>query len=57
MNKIQHFKHITWRACLLATLISLLAVTVALAASGDLDMTFDGDGMVITDFSCDPDNA
>ena len=49
MNKIQHFKLILWRACLLGTLISLLAVTVALAASGDLDMKFDGDGMVITD--------
>ena len=49
MNKIQHFKQITWRASLLATLLSFLAVTVALAASGGLDMTFDGDGLVTTD--------
>ena len=51
MNKTQPFKRIAWRACLLATIVSLLAVTVALAASGDLDLTFDGDGMLTTDVS------
>ena len=35
---------------LLAILISLLTFTVTLAASGDLDTSFSGDGMVITDF-------
>jgi uncharacterized delta-60 repeat protein len=43
------FKRLTWKAGLLATALSLLAVTIALAASGDLDTTFDGDGWVITD--------
>jgi len=40
------FKQSTWKASLLATIISMLAVTVALAAPGDLDTTFDGDGLV-----------
>ena len=43
------FKRLTWKASLLTTLISLLAFTIALAASGELDTTFDGDGLVITD--------
>src|SRR5262245_41933283 len=43
-----HLKRFTWKASLLAT-VSLLAFSVALAASGDLDTTFSGDGKV-TDF-------
>lgn len=39
------FKRLTWKASLLATVLSLL-FTVALAASGDLDTTFSGDGKV-----------
>jgi uncharacterized delta-60 repeat protein len=45
------FKHLTWKAGLLATIVSLLAFTVALAAPGDLDTTFSGDGKVVTDIS------
>jgi uncharacterized delta-60 repeat protein len=41
-----HWKRLTWKASLLATVVSLLAFSVALAASGDLDTTFDGDGLV-----------
>ena len=39
------FKRLTWKAALLASVLSLL-FTVALAASGDLDTTFSGDGKV-----------
>ena len=39
-------KRLTWKASLIATVVSTLAFTVALAASGDLDTTFDGDGRV-----------
>src|SRR6185503_17100734 len=45
------FKHLTWKASLLAAALSLLASTVALAAPGDLDTTFSGDGKVITDIN------
>lgn len=41
-----HFPHLAWKAGLHATAKILLAVTIALAASGDLDTTFDGDGRV-----------
>jgi uncharacterized delta-60 repeat protein len=44
-----HLKGMTWKASLLATLVNLLSVTIALAASGSLDTSFDGDGLVITD--------
>jgi uncharacterized delta-60 repeat protein len=40
------FKRFMFNAWLLGTLISLLTVTIALAASGDLDTTFSGDGLV-----------
>lgn len=40
------FKRFTWKASMLTTLISLLVFTIALAASGDLDTTFSGDGLV-----------
>ena len=39
-------KRLTWKASLIATVVSTLAFSVALAASGDLDTTFDGDGRV-----------
>jgi uncharacterized delta-60 repeat protein len=39
------YKRLTWKASLLTTILSLL-FTVALAASGDLDTTFSGDGLV-----------
>jgi len=45
-----HFKRMAWKASLSTTLISLLVFTIALAASGDLDAAFDGDGLVTTDF-------
>jgi len=45
------FKNIIWKACLLGATISLLATTIAMAASGDLDPTFDGDGLVVTDIN------
>jgi uncharacterized delta-60 repeat protein len=40
------FKRLTWKAALLAAVASLLAFNIALAASGDLDSTFSGDGLV-----------
>jgi uncharacterized delta-60 repeat protein len=40
-----------WKASLLAMLFSLLGFTIALAASGDLDTTFSGDGKQTTDFA------
>jgi uncharacterized delta-60 repeat protein len=40
------FKYLTWKASLIATVMGLLGFTIALAASGDLDTTFDGDGRV-----------
>jgi len=43
-----YLKHLKWKASLLTTAISLLAVTIAMAASGDLDTTFDSDGLVNT---------
>ena len=45
------FKHLAWKASLLATAMSLLVHTIALAAPGDLDPTFSGDGKVLTDIS------
>jgi uncharacterized delta-60 repeat protein len=38
------FKHLIWKASLLATVFSMLAFNIVLAASGDLDTTFSGDG-------------
>jgi len=46
---LAQFKRLTWKASVLATTVSLLAYTIALAASGDLDTTFGGgDGLVIS---------
>jgi uncharacterized delta-60 repeat protein len=42
------FNRFMGKAGLLIILISLLVFNVALAASGDLDTTFDGDGLVTT---------
>src|SRR5687767_8257547 len=42
----KHLKPIFYKAALLSMALSLLAFTIALAASGDLDTTFDGDGRV-----------
>jgi len=52
-------KPIFYKAVLLSMVLSLLAFTIALAASGDLDTTFDGDGRVTTGFpgSNDSDSA
>ena len=47
------FKRLTWKASLLTIIISILAFTIALAASGDLDPTFDGDGLV-TSYASEP---
>src|SRR5687768_12681157 len=44
-------KRIVGKTILSATLISMLLYTIVLAASGDLDPTFDNDGWVTTDFS------
>jgi len=44
-------KRVTLSVWLLAIIISLLATTVALAASGDLDPTFSGDGIASTAFA------
>lgn len=44
-------KRATWKAILLTMLFSLVGVTIALAASGDLDTTFSGDGKQTTDIA------
>ena len=51
------FKQLTWKASILSTIISLLAFSIALAAPGDLDTTFSGDGKVITDISGGQDDS
>ena len=43
------FKRLTWKASWLMTAISLLVFSIALAAPGDLDTTFDSDGLVTFD--------
>jgi uncharacterized delta-60 repeat protein len=50
-TKIRSLVVLIWKASLLATIVSLLAVTIALAAAGGLDPTFSGDGRVITDMN------
>lgn len=42
------FKHIDWKTLLLVMVLSVLTFTIALAAAGDLDTTFSGDGKVRT---------
>ena len=41
-------KHAAWKTLLLVMASSVLTFTIALAASGDLDTTFSGDGKVTT---------
>ena len=43
------FNHLAWRVGFLTTVVSLLTFTVVLGGSGDLDSTFDNDGLVTTD--------
>ena len=45
------FKRFAWKASLLAMVVSMLAFSIALAAPGDLDTTFSGDGKVTTDIN------
>ncbi len=44
-------KALLWKAWLIAGILALVGVTVALAASGDLDPTFSGDGKLQMDFA------
>lgn len=46
---IKQFNRLTWKAGLLAIVASVLIFTIVLAASGDLDATFSGDGLT-TDY-------
>ena len=48
-NMFAQFNRFAWKASLLAMIVSMLAFTVVLAAPGDLDTTFSGDGKVTTD--------
>ena len=53
----KHLKPIFYKAVLLSMVLSLLAFTIALAASGDLDTSFSGDGRVTTNFGLAPGRA
>jgi uncharacterized delta-60 repeat protein len=44
----KHLKAVSYKAVLLSMVVGLLGFTIVLAASGDLDTTFDGDGLVTT---------
>jgi hypothetical protein len=46
----QHLGTGLYKSILLSMIFSLLGVTITLAAPGDLDTTFSGDGRVTTDF-------
>ena len=46
---IAQFKGICWKTAVLTMLLSLVGVSIALAAAGDLDGTFGAGGMVNTD--------
>jgi uncharacterized delta-60 repeat protein len=50
-SKYVSLKCAAWKAWIVAMALSLLLFSVALAASGDLDTTFSGDGKVTTDIS------
>lgn len=41
-------KQVVWKAWLLAAALSLVAASAALAAAGDLDLTFSKDGRIVT---------
>jgi len=45
---LTHLKRLTWKTSLLITIVSLLGFTSVLAFAGDLDSTFDHDGLVNT---------
>src|SRR5688572_17010421 len=49
-----HLKTVLYKAPLLSMALGLLGFTIALAASGDLDTTFSGDGLVTTNFGLAP---
>lgn len=49
MKTIQHFSKILRKSTAIATILTLLCVSVVLAASGDLDTTFSGDGKIKMD--------
>jgi hypothetical protein len=49
-----HLKTVLYKAVLLSLALSLLGVTIALAAAGDLDPSFSGDGRVTTFMLPDP---
>jgi hypothetical protein len=42
----KHLQTVLYKAALLSMALGLLGSTLALAASGDLDTTFSGDGLV-----------
>src|SRR5688572_26623878 len=50
----KHLKPIFYKAVLISMVLGLLGATVSLAASGDLDTTFSGDGRVTTNFGPSP---
>ena len=50
-NLTNSLKRFTWKVLGGALLLSLLIYTIALAAAGDLDTTFSGDGKLTTDIS------
>ena len=52
-----HLKTVLYKAALLSMMLGLLGFTIALAASGDLDITFSGDGLVTTNFGSAPGRA
>src|SRR5688500_12373586 len=43
-------KTLSYKAALLSMVLGLLGFSIALAASGDLDTTFSGDGLLTTNF-------
>jgi uncharacterized delta-60 repeat protein len=47
-SHLYSFKNSAWNTLLLVMALSLLTFTIALAATGDLDTTFSGDGKVTT---------
>ena len=48
-SHLLNFKHIGWKTLLLSMTLILLTSTITLAAAGDLDTTFGGDGKLTTD--------
>jgi uncharacterized delta-60 repeat protein len=47
----KHLKTVLCKSALISMVLGLLGYTIALAASGELDPTFSGDGKVITDLN------